>query len=94
MRLSARLTFSAKTEINLNRGVGGNAGAFNTRAVNMKKLNNKKRPSGAGAVVPAPPASKSDQLLAILKHNMLRATEPELVQRLRAAIDAIEARRE
>jgi hypothetical protein len=60
----------------------------------MKKLN-QKRPNGAGAGVPASPAPKSatDNLLAILKHNVARATEPELVQRLRDAIRAMEARR-
>jgi hypothetical protein len=59
-----------------------------------KKLNQKKRPHGAGAVVPASPPSKpaTDSLLAILKRNMARATEPELVQRLHDAIRAMEER--
>jgi hypothetical protein len=61
----------------------------------MKKLNQKKRPAGAGTVVPASPPSKpaTDSLLAILRRNAARATEPELVQRLHDAIHAIEARR-
>jgi hypothetical protein len=58
----------------------------------MKKLNQKKRPAGAGTTVPAPSAPKTDQLLTILKRNAARATEPELVQRLRDAIRAMEAR--
>jgi hypothetical protein len=56
----------------------------------MKKRNNQKRPHGAGAVAPASPATAADNLLEILKRNMTRATEPELVQRLRDAIRAIE----
>jgi hypothetical protein len=41
----------------------------------MKKLN-QKRPNGAGAGVPASPAPKSatDNLLAILKHNVAMDT--------------------
>jgi hypothetical protein len=60
----------------------------------MKKLNQKKRPDGAGAVVPASSISKSDQLLTILRRNAAKATEPELVQRLLDAIHAIEVGRE
>jgi hypothetical protein len=59
----------------------------------MKKRNNQKRLGGAGAVAPASPTSAANSLLAILKRNMARATEPGLVQRLRNAIHAIEARR-
>jgi hypothetical protein len=58
-----------------------------------KKKLNEKQPRTGGAAVPASHTSKSDQLLAILKRNMARATEPELVQRLHDAIRAIEARR-
>jgi hypothetical protein len=60
----------------------------------MKKLNQKKWPSGAGTVVLASPAPKSatNNLLAILKRNAARATEPELAQRLHDAIRAMEAR--
>jgi hypothetical protein len=58
----------------------------------IKKKLSKKRPDGAGAVVLASPTSKSDQLLAALKRNMERATEPELKQRLCDAIRAMEQR--
>jgi hypothetical protein len=71
----------------------------------IKKKLSKKRPDGAGAVAPASSTSKpapasstrnpaaEDQLLTILKHNLEKATEPELKQRLHGAISAIEARR-
>jgi hypothetical protein len=61
----------------------------------MKKLNQKKRPNGAGALAPASPTPKpaNNSLLAILERNLERATEPGLKQRLRNAINTIEARR-
>ena len=64
----------------------------------MKKLNQKKqRPNGGAGVIAsassAPKPATDDQLLAILKRNAARATEPELVQRLRDAIRAMEDRR-
>jgi hypothetical protein len=58
-----------------------------------KKLNQKRRPIGAGAVVPASPATTADNLLATLKRNAEKAAEPALKQRLYAAIAAIETRR-
>jgi hypothetical protein len=66
--------------------------------MNKKLINRNKRPSGVGAVAPASPAPKPaadnySRLLTILERNVKRATEPELVQRLRDAIRAVEARR-
>jgi hypothetical protein len=60
----------------------------------MKKLNQSKRPSGAGTGAPAShPTKSATDLLTILKRNAARATEPELVQRLHDAIRAMETRR-
>jgi hypothetical protein len=61
----------------------------------MKKRNNRKQPHGVGACAPASPAPKpaANNLLAALKRNAERATEPELKQRLHDAIRAMEDRR-
>jgi hypothetical protein len=56
-----------------------------------KKKLNEKRPGSAGARAPASKPA-SNNLLAILRRNAARTTEPELLQRLHAAIREIEAR--